>query len=139
MKILLSVASLVLASFAGFQSLQIAQAGAANQIPQLEGDGGGGMAFAVLLFLSGLILLWKPLWAAFAFAVSAIVILSVGLIYQDNVMLWWTAAPVLLGGLGLFAHFRKKRAAQTARSNSPSTRHKKPHPRPARASHVHKA
>lgn len=97
----------------GLQSYAIAAVGVGNAIPQLEGDGGAGVIFAVMLLLGGILLWWRPLWSTVPFALALAPALLAGWLYQDVTMWWWCLAPVLFGlaGVGLHRWRRRTRPA----------------------------
>jgi uncharacterized membrane protein len=86
---LAALVAAVFAVYAGYQSLLISEAGAAYQIPQLEGDGGGGMIFAFLCFIGALVYLIRPVISIPFFILSAVTGLLAGFLYNDPVMWVW--------------------------------------------------
>lgn len=109
MKYIAGVAALALAIYAGIQSYLIAQVGILNQIPQLEGDGGGGVAFAVLCFITAILVLFKPMVSVILFVVSALLALLVGLTYQDPIPMYWSLGPLVLAAAIVVNHYLKRR------------------------------
>ncbi len=96
MKVAVCAIASLFAIYVADQSYLIAHAGAMYQIPQLEGDGGGGIVVAALCAI-GAGLVFIRLWAAdAAFVLSALIALMVGLSFQDNVTAWWSVVPALL-------------------------------------------
>ena len=99
MKIAICVMACAFAVFVAAQSYLIAHMGALYQIPQLEGDGGGGMLVAVLCMIGGGLIFFR-LWAAdTAFLLAALTALLVGLSFQDSTTAWWSIAPFLFACL----------------------------------------
>ncbi len=96
MKVAVCAVASLFAVYVADQSYLIAHTGAMYQIPQLEGDGGGGIVVAALCVI-GAGLVFIRLWAAdVAFVLAALIALLVGLSYQDNVTAWWSVAPIAL-------------------------------------------
>ncbi len=91
MKIAISIASLLLSIYAGITSYLVAHMGALYQIPQLEGDGGGGIVVAILCFAAGTLIFFR-VWPAFAtYCIAAVAALFVGLSFQDGMVDIWSA------------------------------------------------
>lgn len=109
MKYIVGVLAFAFAIYTGIQSYMIAQIGIVNQIPQLEGDGGGGVVFTALLVLIGILALFKPFLAVFLFVFSALLSLLVGLTYQDPVTMYWSIGPFLLSLLLLLSRYIQRR------------------------------
>lgn len=109
MKFLIGALTVLFGAYAAHQSYSIAYAGALNQIPQLEGDGGGGLIFSALMVCAALIGLLSPLWSSILFLASMVIAVLVGSFYQDPVMLWWSALPLLLAVLNLLAPRRSRK------------------------------
>ncbi len=104
MRWLIEVCALALALYTGFQSILISQIGFNNQIPQLEGDGGGGIIFAFLTFLAAIIYLIKPTLAIIIFLLSTIVSAFSSFLFGDSVILLWSAGTVILAFLCYLAN-----------------------------------
>jgi hypothetical protein len=92
------------AVWTAWQSYHIAVAGAANDIPQLEGDAGGGIVFAALCLIAAILMLWRPLIAVAALTLAALITVLTGFLYEDSTMYLWGAAAVVLAILAAFAH-----------------------------------
>lgn len=109
LKLAIAVASGLFSIYMFIQSLMIASAGVSYQVPQLEGDGGGGLVIAFTCALaSGLLFL--RLWLAnVGFLVAATGCLLVGGIFQDSVIMLWGLVPLLLAGLTAWKQFRDSR------------------------------
>jgi len=106
MKMMLAIASLLFTAYVAIQSYLVAATGVANQIPQLEGDGGGGMLLALFCACGCLLAYVKPRMTWIAFVLAAITATITGLLYEDNVMLLWSIGPLLI----LVVHFLAQRA-----------------------------
>lgn len=96
MKIAVCTIASIFAIYVTEQSYLIAHTGAMYQIPQLEGDGGGGILVATFCAI-GAGLVFFRLWAAdAAFILAALIALMAGLSFQDSATAWWSIAPALL-------------------------------------------
>ncbi|MCL6516068.1 hypothetical protein [Alicyclobacillus sp.] len=97
------------AVWVGLQSYAIAAVGVGNAIPQLEGDGGAGMVFA-LLFLVGAVLIWvRPRWAWMPLLLAMVPGLLAGWLYQDVTMWGWCLVPALLAAASHGLHRWRRR------------------------------
>lgn len=97
MKIAISITSALLSIYAGITSYLVAHVGALYQIPQLEGDGGGGLVVAALCFAAASLIFFR-VWFAFAtYCFGAVAALFVGLSFQDGMVDIWS------GVISLFA------------------------------------
>jgi hypothetical protein len=114
MKIAIGVMSLLFAIYLAIESYLISSLGTSYQIPQLEGDGGGGLVAAGILLVSGIIVFWRPLWACLGFVLSTGLVVIVGLEYQDNLTLFFAMAPALFLGLSLFTVIQTRKTTQPA-------------------------
>jgi hypothetical protein len=114
MKIAVAILSALLAVFAAIQSYTIAYVGTANQIPQLEGDGGGGIVFAALCLLAAILVLWRPIISMWLYGLALVVILLTGYLYEDRAMWLWGAAALVLGILSWVAHRAWKMRRETS-------------------------
>ncbi|WDL96200.1 hypothetical protein [Alicyclobacillus sp. ALC3] len=101
-KIIVGIVSVVFATYAASQAIAIAQAGVANQIPQLEGDGGGALLFAVVLATAGIAGMWKAIIALPLYAITLIIGVLVALIYQDLMLWFWDFGVLILGAATVF-------------------------------------
>ena len=88
------------AIYTALESYAIAAAGVANHIAQLEGDGGGGMAFSLLCLVAGILVLRYPLGSVYVFLFATILIVWVGFLYEDSIMYVWGVVPLILGAMG---------------------------------------
>lgn len=106
MKIAVSIACTLFAIYAGINSYLVAHVGALYQIPQLEGDGGGGLVVAAICFIAG-ILVFLRWWAAMsAYCVGAIAALVVGISFQDGMVDIWSAVIALFAATSGFLMYR---------------------------------
>jgi len=108
LKWLTGICALALAIYAIAQSLEILQVGVTNQIPQLEGDGGGGILFAVLTFISALACLIKPLVAFLLFLITTLLSTFISFLFSDPLLLTWSAISITLAALSFLAHRARK-------------------------------
>lgn len=118
MKYLIALAAIGLAIYTGVQSYLIAQVGIVNQIPQLVGDGGGGMVVTALCALAGLLALFKTLPAAVLFVLSTLTAILVGLTYQDPTTLLWAVGPFVFAVAILFSRISKRRKIRQVKTSS---------------------
>lgn len=94
--------SILLALFTGWESYEIAHMGVLMTNAQLEGDGGGGLVFAIVCFFAAIVLFYKPLWSTILYFISAIFVILVGVFYQDMSMLIWSALAVVFMGSSIY-------------------------------------
>jgi hypothetical protein len=115
MKITVAVLSVAFSVYVAIQSYVIAEAGATYQVVQLEGDGGGGLVFALLCIIAGLLVFVRPLLSAGTFILASVMALGVGILYGDNAMLLWAVVPVALTAVNVYLHIalRRKRRLVT--------------------------
>ncbi len=104
MKILAAVLTFVLGVYSGIQSYRIAAAGAAQQIPQLQGDGGGGLVFALLCIVAAVVALKRPSIGVWVLACATILVGFVGLSFGDASMYWWAVAALALAVFDFVIH-----------------------------------
>ncbi len=109
MRILGAFLTMVLAIYSGVQSYRIAAAGAVQQIPQLQGDGGGGLVFAVLCLIGAVVLLKRPFIATWILAVATVLVAFVGLSFGDPAMYWWSGITLVLTVYTFMQHRLLKR------------------------------
>jgi hypothetical protein len=109
------ILGILFALFTGYQSFVIASAGAVNEIPQLEGDGGGGLTLSVICMLAAILSFIKPVWSIPFFILSTLVCLITGYIYEDNLIYIWAAGTVALTVLSYVLHrlLRNKKPQKT--------------------------
>jgi hypothetical protein len=88
--------SLAFAVYAGIESYQIASAGVTYAVPQLEGDGGGGLLIAVVAAISGAIAFIRLWIAQIGLAITSLLALGVGTAFADRITSLWAWVPVLL-------------------------------------------
>lgn len=104
MKWITALLCLAVAVWTFWQSYQIASAGVLNNIPQLQGDGGGGLVFAVLCVAAALFTLWRPWIAVVVLVVNALTIILVGFLFGDSTVYLWAGAALVLAILSAVAH-----------------------------------
>jgi hypothetical protein len=104
MKWITALLCAAVAVWTAWQSYHIAVVGTTNGIPQLEGDGGGGILFAGLCLLAAVALLWRPVISVILLTLAAMVIVLTGFLYEDSTMYLWGAAAVVLAILGAVTH-----------------------------------
>lgn len=122
MRILLTVLSAVLGIYTGIQSYRIAAAGATQQIPQLQGDGGGGLVFAALCVIGAVLILKRPLFAAAALLFAALLVSFVALSFGDLVIFWWALAALCLSVCSYVVHRLSKSIRHRYGTPSPRNR-----------------
>lgn len=110
--LVVGIVSVAFAVYAAWQAIAIAQAGVVNQIPQLEGDGGGSLLFAVVLATAGIAGMWKPVVALPLYAITLVIGVLVALIYQDLMLWFWDLGALILGAVTVFSA-RKARQRST--------------------------
>ena len=110
--LVVGIVSVAFAVYAAWQAIAIAQAGVVNQIPQLEGDGGGSLLFAVVLATAGIAGMWKPVVALPLYAITLVIGVLVALIYQDLMLWFWDFGALILGAVTVFCA-RKARQRRT--------------------------
>ncbi|MDQ0188710.1 hypothetical protein JI721_13055 [Alicyclobacillus cycloheptanicus] len=108
LKWITAIVTCLFALYTALQAMQIASAGAVNQIPQLEGDGGGGMVFALLCFIAGVLCMLKPIIALFCYTLTVLAGVVVGIIYDDPVLWMWAGGALILTGCCYASHRWKK-------------------------------
>ncbi len=101
--LVVGIVSVAFAVYAAWQAIAIAQAGVVNQIPQLEGDGGGSLLFAVVLATAGIAGMWKPVVALPLYAITLVIGVLVALIYQDLMLWFWDLGALILGAVTVFS------------------------------------
>ncbi|MCY0876928.1 MAG: hypothetical protein OWT28_11765, partial [Firmicutes bacterium] len=92
---------------------QIAHAGAVLGIPQLEGDGGGSMVYALVSVVGAVTVLRFTRIASVIFLLAALMAVLISLLYADNAVMLWAVASVLLSGASWWAHRRARRLSHT--------------------------
>ena len=102
----IGVLAILFSLYVAFQAMLIASNGALYQIPQLEGDGGGGLIFALLCLIAGFLTWLRPRIAAAVFLVAAAVTVLVGLIYQDRIEMFWCAVPLVCAIADFYVYIR---------------------------------
>ncbi|MCL6548087.1 MAG: hypothetical protein K6T30_04165 [Alicyclobacillus sp.] len=116
------------ALYSGWKAELIAQAGAARHIPQLLGDGGGGLLSA-LLCLAGAAACWaSPLWAVPLLVGGSLCSAVTAWIYQDPALFGWCAVAAGFAAAAGIEYRRAKKApgAGRLRPHSPLARLPKP-------------
>ncbi|UOF90386.1 hypothetical protein LSG31_21435 [Fodinisporobacter ferrooxydans] len=96
MKIILGILNIIVAICIGLQAAVIARVGAVNQIPQLEGDGGAGLLFSLLILVAVIFYFVKPIFSIPLFILAALTGILASLIYSDPVMIAWSIAPLFM-------------------------------------------
>ncbi|QSO54289.1 hypothetical protein JZ785_11270 [Alicyclobacillus curvatus] len=104
MKLLAAVLTFVFGVYSGIQSYRIAAAGAAQQIPQLQGDGGGGLVFALVCVIAAVVVLKRPSIGVWLLSGAAVIAGFVGLSFGDPSMYWWAIAALALAVLDFVIH-----------------------------------
>lgn len=92
----IGVVTVAFALYALWQAIAIADAGVIHQIPQLEGDGGGALLFAVVLAVAGMIAMWSPIVAVWLYFLAMLIGTIVALLYQDLMLWFWVAGTLAL-------------------------------------------
>jgi hypothetical protein len=113
MKIVVGILAGAFSVYTAVQSFAIAHVGVTVQSAQLEGDGGGGLLFALLCLVSGVVVLAKPFISVFTFVVSAVVTIFVGMTYSDDIMIIWSVVPIILAATSLYMHYSTRRRHRT--------------------------
>ncbi|RIV24397.1 hypothetical protein D2Q93_07170 [Alicyclobacillaceae bacterium I2511] len=107
------VLGILFATYVGIESYLIAAVGVVNQIPQLVGDGGGGILVA-LLCATAVVLVWlSPLASGLIFLLATVVSGLAGVIYQDNVTLFWMLGPIVLAIVNFTVYWSQRRQRQS--------------------------
>lgn len=109
-RIFLLILTLLFAVYVGFDAYTITTLGIANDIPQLTGDGGGGMAFAFLLAIGAGVAVKFQRIASAIFILAAIVSLWVGLLYQDSLTMFWSLGAAILVAIHIAMYLGTARA-----------------------------
>lgn len=126
MKWFIGGGAILFAIYAAGQAIVIIQAGVTNQIPQLIGDGGGGMVFAALCFAAGVVCLFKPVVSVPLFGLCMLSGILTGFVYDDPTMWIWSAATFVLGGVSYAWHRWRKRTGKKIDAKVARRRHASP-------------
>ncbi|MCL6627536.1 hypothetical protein [Alicyclobacillus shizuokensis] len=123
MRVVLLVVSAVVAVVSGWQALWVAEVGAEQQIPQLEGDGGAGLVFALLCLAGGVAALFRRWLGCALFSLAALAGVWAGVVFADLVTGLWAVAPLALGFVAWWKGGRcrgRSRTAQTTAHKAPA-------------------
>ncbi len=124
MKLMTAFLSVLFATYVGIESYLIATVGVVNRIPQLVGDGGGGLLTALLCATAGVMVWLSPLASALTFLLAALVSLLAGVIYQDHVTLLWALGPAVLTLVNVLTLWRMRRhRSDSARESARLSNH----------------
>ena len=104
LRFILLAASVLFAAFCGIQGWIIANIGAANAVPQLEGDGGGIVLFACLVFIAGGLSFIRTIPGLGGYVIAILVAFLVALLFQDPVVYFFASIAFLLCTLNYFVH-----------------------------------
>jgi hypothetical protein len=120
-KVIFFLLLLMFAVYTADKSYVIAKAGAQYGIPQLLGDGGGGLVFSVLCLITAIVSLAYFRVTLVLLLISGILIILVGVTYQDNGTLYWSIIPLLFA----IAYFMVQRVwrKETPRDTNHHTSH----------------
>ncbi|WP_067934976.1 hypothetical protein [Alicyclobacillus kakegawensis] len=99
MRFVLPIISAVVAVVSGWQAMALAEVGVQQQIPQLEGDGGAGMVFALLCLAGGVTALFRRWLGCALFLLAALVGAWAGVVFADLLTGLWSIAPLALGAV----------------------------------------
>ncbi|QQE81012.1 hypothetical protein [Alicyclobacillus sp. SO9] len=113
LKVIISILTGLFVAYTVWQSYLIASTGALYHIPQLEGDGGGGLVFAGLCFIAGVALFIRPILSAVIYVLAALVISFIAVAFQDSIDFLWTLIALSLGTLAVVSRIRSKRRIKT--------------------------
>jgi hypothetical protein len=109
MKWVIGSCAFLLALYTGFQSILISQVGFSQQIPQLMGDGGGGILLSILTLLTAIVCIAKPYIAMFMFLFCTILSAFVSLIFNDSIILLWACCTTTFAIFCFFTSRNKNR------------------------------
>lgn len=106
LRILISALALLFAVYCATEAYQIARAGVVLSIPQLAGDGGGGLVYSLVEALAGLMILRFTRFALVTFLGATCIAIFVGLLYGDSALLTWAAFSLALAGMSGFVVYQ---------------------------------
>lgn len=110
MKYIIGILAVLAAGYVGIQSFIIANVGAQNQIPQLEGDGGASVVFAVIVLIAAVLCFFRPLIASPIFLLGTLVGSLCAATYEDSLMYVWSIVSFLFAASSfLIYRFARKR------------------------------
>jgi hypothetical protein len=114
-KFLVPISSTVVALICGWQSLQLAEVGVTNHIPQIEGDGGAGVVFSVLCLVAGVVILFTRKVASGLFLITGLEGIWASWTYSDSQMTLWALAPLGLAAAAWWLNQRSRRVPNKMR------------------------